>query len=346
MVNTLVGVAHPNASSTTLDRQVRAMFAARDGIAEDYDGQAFKGVLSGSQPTVTITSAGRYHLVDGQLVAFATDAVLNASEVGGAGTAGQSRNDLVVVRYDTNVATIANRGLLAIKPGTWSTSPPAAPAPTRTVGGVWEVPIGTYRYTSGGLLSQWVSTRRWAGNFVAFDDATDVDGSYPVGTWGYKGTTLYRRVLGGGGVPVWRQTPEAYADKTERYAGTPYAADFTVNATLRQLVQPITIPAVPYPRTLDAHAGALIIAVAANDPDAYLDYGFRLYQGASLLHDRVRLQRLYGTSQASGFFEQQFDLEADKGYTLQVVGSSTRGIVVEIDRRFTYLTAALRGNGG
>lgn len=201
MVAILQASTHPNLSVDTLDTQYRRM-AGRDGIREDRTGSAFAATLGSSSPTVSIACAGKSLLVDGNLLTFAADAVLDPRDIGTQPTGSQARIDRVVARYDTAVATLKDRGRLAILPGASSTAP-TAPTLTRNFNGVFEVPLFRFRFPASGLLSSLVSERVWSGDAVYLEsDAGLADLDMPLGSIARRpGVTWHRELVSGS--PGW-----------------------------------------------------------------------------------------------------------------------------------------------
>lgn len=203
MVFAVQADTHPNTSETTLDDQHRRM-TGRDGIREDYIGDAFAITLSTNAPTLTVASAGRSALVDGNLLDFtgqALDAVLDPRDIGPQPGPSQVRRDLVVLRYDEAVAIIANRGQLAIKPGVPGASS-AEPVAVRDTGGVWELEVGSYVFPgTGGLLTTKRDLRSWSGDYEVLTPGRALIG--PIGSTRGQGNALRRRVWTADRGPYW-----------------------------------------------------------------------------------------------------------------------------------------------
>ncbi len=204
MVASLQANTHPNMTGTTLDKQYRRM-AGRDGIREDYTGTAFAMTLSTSSPTLKVAAAGKSALVDGNLLDFSdvvTDPTLDPRDVGVQPTGSQIRSDLVVLRYDGAVETIADRGRLAIKPGAPGATS-VVPTVQQSRGGTWEVEVGSYVFpATGGLLTTPKDLRSWSGDHAFILQGVPIRG--PIGsTREQEDGVVWRRTWSAAGGGVW-----------------------------------------------------------------------------------------------------------------------------------------------
>lgn len=217
----------PGAANAIEDQWPWLVGVSGDGIVGDQTGGALPLTSSGSSPTVTISPGpGGVGVVRVAGFALVIDAAktLNLSTVGTQPSTGQKRVDLIVARYDWSKALSA-AATIEVHPG--APVPAGArfddsiPAPTQTIGSVWEEPLYAVSRPAGGVVSAVASLRSHAVNLRSPSATAEVPLRGPVGTIDFRSDSIYRRFVNEDGTTEWRDV---------------LAAD---RATARELARPL-----------------------------------------------------------------------------------------------------------
>lgn len=195
----------PWTGGTVDDSSWRAFRRATDadGVINDTTATCLRVSATGSSTEVTVSAGeaviqGAHYILDAPLT-------LDVAAVGSAPASGQTRIDLVVLRYDATQVTPADRVRMVVIPGTPATSGAVEPTLTRNPTGVWEHPIaritrlGNVAVTTSMItqLRMLSSPTMYVGQTAAFpSDAAD-------GSIAFQADDIRARILTGGSMQ-WR----------------------------------------------------------------------------------------------------------------------------------------------
>jgi hypothetical protein len=197
----------PIAQGTTAERQFsdvlwRDRFGDEPGVIADYDGSAYKlNLPSDTTDVIPVGSATQASLA---VVAGFVHKI-------GAGTpesitipdaSGSSRTDIISLRYDPAYTGAPGPVRLFRIAGTSAAIPTYDAAPP----GVEDLPLWAVTRAPGQNLNLATVTRMFPRMAPSLEigTSTPLPTSSPLGTTIRQGSVTYRRVIGGGGVPVWQ----------------------------------------------------------------------------------------------------------------------------------------------
>ena len=141
---------------------------------------------------------GAHYILDAPLT-------LDIAAVGSAPASGQTRIDLIVLRYDASQVTPADRVRLVVVPGTPATSGATQPALTRNPTGVWEHPIAVVtRLGNVAVTNSMITQQRTLSSPVSLlGNTSTLPTDAPDGSVAFRYNDVSVRIISGG-VMQWR----------------------------------------------------------------------------------------------------------------------------------------------
>lgn len=173
---------------------------ASDGVIGDPDSDALKVTALGDSTQLQV-QVGDHHL-QGALYVLDATKTLDLASFGTPPSSGQTRIDLVILRYDPTAQEI----IATVKAGAPASSGATEPSLTRSDTGTWEHRLGRIDRVGNVAVNQsMISDRRtWTtpGSYTPFMEPLS---NAPIGSIGYKtdgGGDIQRRGTSGGS-PAW-----------------------------------------------------------------------------------------------------------------------------------------------
>lgn len=184
------------------DQDWRDLFGQEAGVVADYDGTSYALVVSTDSDTINVGSPTQPSLARvGGFTHVIPDGQPEPVTIPAADTT--ARTDIIALRYDPTFTGAPGPVRLVVITGTSSGIPVYDDAPP----GLEDLPLWAITRQPGQSLAQATKKQLFTRLAVALDlpDGASLPLSSPLGTVVRQGTTMYRRVLGSGGVAAWVQ---------------------------------------------------------------------------------------------------------------------------------------------